>query len=65
MSYVSVEDIVATVLKLGRGTLLAKMDIKQAYRNVPVHPQDRWLLGMGWQGEVYVDVERIVAPNGS
>ena len=29
--YMSVEDIVATVLQLGRGTLLAKMDIKQAY----------------------------------
>ena len=31
------------------------MDIKQAYRDVPVHPQDRLLLGMHWQGQVYTD----------
>ena len=31
---------------------MAKM---QAYRHIPVHPQDRFLLGMMWQGKVYVD----------
>ena len=55
LSYVSVEDVVAIVLELGRGALMAKMDIKQAYRNIPVHPQDRLLLGMLWEGQVYVD----------
>ena len=35
--------------------LLAKVDISNAYRNVPVHPDDRWLLGMEWHGEVYID----------
>lgn len=34
---------------------MAKMDIKQAYRIVPVHPEDRRLLGMQWQDKVYVD----------
>ena len=34
---------------------MGKMDIKQAYRMVPVHPDDRHLLGMRWQGAVYVD----------
>ncbi len=29
--------------------------MKAAYRNVPVYPKDRWLLGMRWEGEVYVD----------
>ena len=42
-------------LQLGQGTLLAKMDIKQAYRNIPVHPEDRLLLGMLWEGKAYVD----------
>ena len=55
VSYTSVDDIVTTILQLGRGALLAKMDIKQAYRNVPVHPEDRLLLGMLWEGKVYVD----------
>ena len=31
------------------------MDIKQAYRMVPVQPDDRRLLGMGWEGKVYID----------
>ena len=30
-----------------------KIDIKSAYRIVPVHPQDRCLLGMKWDGKVY------------
>ena len=40
---------------MGRGTLMAKMDIKEAYRMVPVHPEDRLLLGMKWKGQTYVD----------
>ncbi len=43
------------MLKLGRGTLLAKVDIQNAYRNIPVHPDDRWLLGMSWRGEIFID----------
>ena len=31
------------------------MDIQQAYRMVPVHPDDRALLGMRWEGGVYID----------
>ena len=55
LSYVRVDDVVDGILQLGRGALMAKMDIRQAYRNVPVHPQDRLLVGMRWQGQVYVD----------
>lgn len=55
LSYVSVDEVAEAVLNLGRGTQMAKMDIRQAYRNVPVHPQDRLLLGMQWRGQVYVD----------
>ena len=56
LSYLSVDQVVARVLILGRGTLLAKMDICQAYRNIPVHPQDQPLLGVEWKGMVYVDL---------
>ncbi len=55
LSYVSVDEVVQRVLRWGRGTLLAKMDVRQAYRNIPVHPEDRRLLGMRWQGDTYVD----------
>jgi len=35
VSYISMDDVAAHLLKLGRGTLLAKIDIKQAYKSVP------------------------------
>ena len=35
--------------------MLAKLDIKSAYHLVPVHPGDRYLLGLQWEGETYAD----------
>ena len=55
LSYVSIDDVVECILQKGRGAMLAKMDIKQAYRNIPVHPEDRALLGMKWQGRAFAD----------
>lgn len=43
------------VRRLGQGTLLAKMDIQSAYRIVPVHKEDRCLLGVKWRDQLYVD----------
>ena len=40
---------------LGAGSLLAKIDIESAYRMVPVHPDDRPLLGVEWSGRIYCD----------
>ena len=56
LQYMKVDDIIAGIMKLGRGTLMAKFDIQNAYRIVPVHPEDRPLLGMKWQGAYYVDM---------
>lgn len=55
LSYIAVDDVAAIVQVLGRGSLLAKMDIESAYRLVPVHPQDRVLQGIEWDGKVFVD----------
>jgi len=55
LSYTSVDAVVEKILELGRGALLAKLDIKQAYRMIPVHPQDTLLLGMEWEGFIYID----------
>ena len=55
LSYTSVDEVADSTLQIGRGTLLAKVDIRQAYRNVPVHPDDRYLLGMTWRQEVFID----------
>ena len=55
LSYMSVDEVAARLVRLGRGALMAKFDLKAAYRNVPVHPDDRWLLGMAWQDQLYAD----------
>ena len=34
---------------------MAKVDVKSAYRNVPIHPHDRWLMGTLWEGSLYID----------
>ena len=54
-TYVSVDTAAQAALQTGRGTLMAKVDIRKAYRNIPVHPDDRWLLGMSWQGCIYIN----------
>ena len=44
VSYTSVDRAVDFVRHLGEGCLLAKLDLKEAYRAVPVHPSDQRLL---------------------
>ncbi len=55
VSYTSVDDVVKRVLLLGKGAEIAKADVRSAYRNVLVHLRDRWLLGMKWESETFVD----------
>ena len=55
LSYISVDHIAAKAAQLGPGALLAKVDIESAYRLVPVHPQDRPLLAVQWEGQIFID----------
>ena len=55
ISYTSVDEAVRMIRQLGRGTQLAKLDLKEAYRMVPVFPKDRPLLGIYWQGKIFID----------
>ncbi len=50
MRYTSIDEAAKVIVMAGTGSYLAKVDIKQAYRMVPVHPEDRLLLGMAWEG---------------
>ena len=36
---------------------MAKIDVESAYRNIPVHPDDRHLLAMSWNGRLFVDTQ--------
>ena len=55
LRYVSVDDAVKVIVALGKRAKVAKFEIKSAYRIVLVHPTDRYLLGMMWNGQLYVD----------
>ena len=53
--YASVDNAVEIIRRLGPGTELVKMDLKDAYRVIPVHPQDHHLLGIQWCGDTFID----------
>ncbi len=55
LTYVKVDDVVRRLLEIGANALMAKIDVKSAYRIVPVHPGDRRLLAMEWDGKIFVD----------
>ena len=55
LEYTSVDKAAELIKSLGQHCMLAKIDIKSAYRIIPVHPEDRLLLGMRWQDGVYAD----------
>jgi hypothetical protein len=44
------------VRTLGRGCSLCKIDVEAAYKQVPVHPEDRPLLGLKWNGKYYYEL---------
>jgi hypothetical protein len=53
--YISVENALQNIRALGQGTLMAKVDIRKSYQLIPVHPTDPHLLGMQWQGQLFLD----------
>ena len=55
LKYITIDDAIHTILKYGQHSFLAKVDIKSAFRLIPVHPTDRHLLGMLWCQQVYID----------
>ena len=55
LSYISVDTVAQAAITLGKGSLIAKVDIKSAYRLIPVCPYDRKWLGMRWDDKIFVD----------
>ena len=52
LAYTTVDVVAGIVAKLGKGSLLGKIDIEAAYRLIPVHPQDCILQVVQWEGSV-------------
>ena len=53
LKYTSLNEIYQLVVDAGRGCIIIKKDVKDAFRNIPVAPQHQWLLGFEWQGHYY------------
>ena len=64
IAYASVDDAVQHILRLGKDAQLVKLDLKQVYRNIPVHSQDQHLLAISleeihmWIGPFHLDSDR-------
>ena len=55
LRYSTVYDAIDSIMHMGQGAQMAKIDIKSAFRLCPVHPTDHHLLGMKWKGQFYFD----------
>jgi hypothetical protein len=55
LHYASIDDAVKVLLSLGTGAKMAKVDLKAAFRMIPVRKLDWELLGMEWNGMFYID----------
>ena len=56
MYYVSVDDARRHLITFSPEELMAKFDVEAAYRNIFIHPADRYLLGMRWCDHYFVDL---------
>jgi hypothetical protein len=51
VSYMSVSDAVREVTRRGRGALMSKIDLQDAYKTIVVRPEDYHYLGSSWTDE--------------
>ena len=55
LSCATVTDATQGITAYKRGALMIKVDVRNAYRVIPIHPADRQLMGMTWEGAIFVD----------
>lgn len=55
VSYCSFDKILDKIYECGKGALMAKVDIKSAFRLLIVNPADFDLLGIYFEGQFYID----------
>ena len=55
LQYTSLDDAIGLIRHFGPRLQLMKMDLRDAYRVIPVHPDDHHLLGIVWDGATYID----------
>ena len=55
VKYASTDDAIRLIKKSGSGCVLSKVDIKSAFKIIPIHPSDHNLLGLSWDNMYYYD----------
>ena len=55
ITYATIEDVITIVRQLGRGTIMVKRDLAEAFRQIPVSPMDTPLLGFSFEGEFFAE----------
>ena len=55
VSYATIDDAIKLIKLAGPGCFMAKTDIKNAFRIIPIYPQDYHLLGIQWRNRYYFD----------
>lgn len=53
--YITVRDIMDVARKIGKKGWMAKADIKDAFRLLPLNPEVYHLMGFSWKGKYYYD----------
>ena len=55
VQYESIENVIQLIKKFGQGALMAKLDVEDGFRNIPIHPSDHHFLGFIWENQYYFD----------
>ncbi|MDY6841666.1 MAG: reverse transcriptase domain-containing protein [Pseudomonadota bacterium] len=55
VQYTSFDAVTSIVRRIGQGAHLVKVDIRSAFRLLPIHPDDFCLMGMQVDGKFFVD----------
>ena len=60
VQYESIDNITTLLNQFGQDSLMAKTDIKDAFRIIPIHPDDYKFLGFSWHGSIMTNVSQWV-----
>ena len=55
VQYESIENVIQLIKKFGKVALMAKLDVEDGFRNIPIHPSDHHFLGFIWENQYYFD----------
>jgi hypothetical protein len=55
LEYTTFDEAINALLLVGKGAILVKRDLSDAFRHIPIAESDQWLLGFFWNGFFYID----------